>query len=46
MVYGIEGEIPFEETLRIGNTDENSIVDVKMEVDSSNVKLYNSRNLH
>ena len=43
MVYGIEGEIPFEETLRIGNTDENSIVDVKMEVDSSNVKLYNSR---
>ena len=25
MVYGIEGEIPFEETLRIGNTDENKM---------------------
>lgn len=43
MVYGMEGEIPFEETLRIGNTDENSVVNVKTEVENANIKLFNPR---
>lgn len=43
MVFGIEGMIPFEENMRIGDTDENSMLNARVNVDSTSIKLINPR---
>ena len=44
MVYGIEGEIPFEETVKVPGLEEDNNADVRLEVISSSVKLIDPRN--
>ncbi|MFQ9514566.1 MAG: DUF3794 and LysM peptidoglycan-binding domain-containing protein [Eubacterium sp.] len=44
MIHGIEGEIPFEETIKVPGLEEDSNVDVRLVVISSSVKLVDSRN--
>lgn len=44
MLNGVEGEIPFEETVKMPGLEEDNNVDVRMMVTSANVKLINSRN--
>ncbi len=44
MVYGLEGEIPFEENVKIPGIEEGDSADVRMVVISSSVKLIDSRN--
>lgn len=44
MVNGIEGEIPFEETVKIPGLEEEHNADVRLVVISSSVKLIDSRN--
>lgn len=41
---GLEGEIPFEETVKINGLDEESDADVRVVVISSSVKMVDSRN--
>lgn len=42
--YGIEGEIPFEEAVKIPGLEEDSNANVRLVVISSSIKLINSRN--
>lgn len=44
MAKGTEGEIPFEETIKLNSLDENCSVSVSMIVLSSSVKLIDSKN--
>lgn len=43
-VNGLEGEIPFEDTVKMPGLEEESNVDVRLVVISSNIKLIDSRN--
>ena len=43
-VSGLEGEIPFEDTVKMPGLEEESNVDVRLVVISSNIKLIDSRN--
>lgn len=43
-VCGVEGEIPFEETVKISGLDEDNSADVRLVVVSSSVKMIDSRN--
>ena len=44
MAKGVEGEIPFEETIKLNSLDENCNVDVSLIVLSSSVKLIDGKN--
>lgn len=43
-ISGLEGEIPFEETIKLPGLEEESNVDVRLVVIMSNIKLIDSRN--